>query len=98
VNYAKAFRVLRAASGHEQRELAPLIGITSSGLSLIEAGKRRPSLETVHSFAACIGVPAALVTLLASDPTELSEISSDTLKQFGAVLLHWMICVPETRP
>lgn len=96
MSYAKAFRVLRAVSGREQKELAAMIGITSSALSLIEAGKRQPSLQTVHAFATCIGVPAALVTLLASNSSELGEISIDTLKQFGAILLHWIICATES--
>jgi transcriptional regulator with XRE-family HTH domain len=95
MSYAKAFRVLRAVSGRDQKDIAAEIGITGSALSLIESGKRGPSLETIEVFAGCIGIPTALVTLLAADQNELRILKDDTLKQFGAVLLHWIICTAE---
>jgi XRE family transcriptional regulator, fatty acid utilization regulator len=65
-DYAKAFRIIRAAFGLKQSELAARMPITASQLSLIEAGKRQPSLRVVNGLANAVGVPAALISLLAS--------------------------------
>jgi transcriptional regulator with XRE-family HTH domain len=46
----------RAARGMLQRDLAKLIGTSSSALSLIEAGKRHPLLSTIHKIADALGL------------------------------------------
>ena len=56
-NYAKAFRIVRAAFGLRQSELAARVPITASQLSLIEAGKRQPSLRVVEGLAAAVALP-----------------------------------------
>ena len=65
-DYAKAFRICRAAFGLRQSELAERMPVTASQLSLIEAGKRQPSLRVVEALGKALGVPTALITLLAS--------------------------------
>lgn len=72
-DFAKAFRVIRAAYGLQQAELALLIGISASQLSLIEKGKRQPSLKVVGGLASAVDIPMSLITLLASDPTSISD-------------------------
>ena len=72
-NYAKAFRILRAAFGLRQAELAGRLSVGPSHLSRIEAGDRLPSRKTVDELAVALGVPRALVALLASEPGELAE-------------------------
>lgn len=51
-DFAKAFRVIRAAYALQQAELALQIGISASQLSLIEKGKRQPSLKVIGGLAA----------------------------------------------
>ena len=50
MKYGKAIRICRAAKGLSQKELAAKAGIGSSHVSLIEAGKRSPSLATVEKL------------------------------------------------
>ena len=76
-NYGKAFRIIRAAFGLRQAELAGRMPVTASQLSLIEAGKRQPSLKVVDALAAAVGIPSALVSLLASDAKDLQPEDSD---------------------
>lgn len=66
-DYARAFRIVRAAFGLRQTDLAERMQILASQLSLVEAGKRRPSLRTVEALARAVDVPPALVALLASE-------------------------------
>lgn len=72
-DFAKAFRVIRAAYGLQQAELAQRIGISASQLSLIEKGKRQPSLKVISNLGGVTGVPTSLITLLASDPEEVVD-------------------------
>jgi transcriptional regulator with XRE-family HTH domain len=86
-DYAKAFRIIRAAFGLKQAELAARMPITASQLSLIEAGKRVPSLRVVEGLAAAVGVPTALVSLLASSAEDVeSKANADTAHLAQALL------------
>jgi transcriptional regulator with XRE-family HTH domain len=67
MNYAKAFRILRAAFGLQQAELSTLLRVSPSQISLIESGKRQPSSALIDDAADFLQVPRSLIDLLASD-------------------------------
>jgi transcriptional regulator with XRE-family HTH domain len=90
-NYAKAFRVIRAAFGLKQAELAERMPISASQLSLIEAGKRQPSLKVLDSFARAVGVPSALLSLLASTPNDVNSAGDETVSDLAKSLLRLLI-------
>ena len=94
-NYAKAFRIIRAAFGLRQSELADRMPISASQLSLIEAGKRQPSLKVVNGLARAVGVPAALVTLLASTAEEVAERPDDDISDLARALLKLLVSAKE---
>lgn len=94
-NYAKAFRVIRAAFGLRQSELADRMPITASQISLIEAGKRQPSLHAIEALARAVGVPAALVTLLASAPSDLESQSEADVTDLSRALLRLLVSAAE---
>lgn len=94
-NYAKAFRIIRAAFGLKQSELAERMPITASQLSLIEAGKRQPSLRVVDALANAVGVPAALVSLLASTDADVETKSNDELSDLARALLRLLVSAKE---
>lgn len=54
---AAQVRNLRKAKGMTQAQLARAAGILRPNLSRIEAGKHRPTLETLERFAAALKVP-----------------------------------------
>jgi transcriptional regulator with XRE-family HTH domain len=93
-DYGKAFRVIRAAFGLRQSELAERLPITASQLSLIEAGKRQPSLRVVDSLARAVGVPAALIALLATTPQELDQTTAD-VSDLAKALLRVLVSAKE---
>ena len=94
-DYAKAFRIIRAAFGLRQTDLAERMPITASQLSLIEAGKRQPSLRVVESLAAAVDVPAALVTLLASDTEDMQSRPDEDISDLARALLRLLVTAKE---
>lgn len=90
-DYAKAFRIIRAAFGLRQSELAERMPITASQLSLIEAGKRQPSLRVVDGLAAAVGVPPALISLLASSPEDVEGQSEADRADLARALLRLLV-------
>jgi transcriptional regulator with XRE-family HTH domain len=90
-DYAKAFRVIRAAFGLRQSELAERMPITASQLSLIEAGKRQPSLRVVNALAHAVSIPAALISVLASNATDVESKSDDDISDLARALLRLLV-------
>ena len=60
-NIGQSIRVLRIAAGMKQKELAAAVGIQPNSLSLIESGKREPSLSLLRSIANALDVPISLL-------------------------------------
>lgn len=87
-DFAKAFRVIRAAFGLQQAELAERIGISASQLSLIEKGKRQPSFRVVSNLGEVTSVPTSLIVLLSSDPDEIKE---QDVSELASVLLRLLV-------
>jgi XRE family transcriptional regulator, fatty acid utilization regulator len=94
-NYGKAFRIIRAAFGLRQSELAERMPITASQISLIEAGKRQPSLRVVNALANAVGVPAALISLLASNASEVESKSNEEISDLARALLRLLVSAKE---
>ena len=92
-DYAKAFRIIRAAFGLRQAQLAARMPITASQLSLIEAGKRQPSLRVVNSLAAAVGVPTAMVSLLAANASEVESRTDKDISDLASALLRLLVSV-----
>ena len=71
----KQIRLARIDKGLKQYELAELIDVTANYVSLIEAGKKSPSLRTVRNIAKALGVSVG--SLLGEDPIiqDLKKIS-----------------------
>jgi transcriptional regulator with XRE-family HTH domain len=76
VRYGKAIRVLRAARGLSQKDVAAHTGLDPSYISLLESGERRPAARTVGSLARAFRVPEGLLTFLAAEKHELRGIPS----------------------
>jgi transcriptional regulator with XRE-family HTH domain len=73
MNYGRAIRIARTANGMTQGELADRLSVGASHLSLIESGKRQPSLRLLREISAALEVPLHLLTLLASDSSEFED-------------------------
>jgi transcriptional regulator with XRE-family HTH domain len=65
-------RSLRASAGLNQRELAERVGISASMLSLVESGKREPTIRMLRDIGRALQIPSAalFVVALHDEPPE----------------------------
>jgi transcriptional regulator with XRE-family HTH domain len=67
VQVGRTIKLLRTAAGLKQKDLASRAGIKSAHyLSLIEAGKKEPSLNLLRAIAKALDVPLSLLFWQAS--------------------------------
>src|ERR1700733_12326024 len=86
-DYARAFRIIRAAFGLKQLELAARMSISVSQLSLIEAGKRNATPKVIGALAKATKAPTELVELLAASGNELGDKSHRDIAETALLLL-----------
>jgi transcriptional regulator with XRE-family HTH domain len=77
MDYAKAIRIARSIADITQGELAERSRLDRSYLSLIESGKRKPSVETLENIASALKIPFHLLTLLATEKKESPHIGDE---------------------
>ena len=86
MNYSKAIRIARALADVPQRELARRISVDSSLVSMLESGKRNPTLGTLEKISAALGIPFHLFTLLASEPLDVEDSDSGAVHRLAVGL------------
>lgn len=73
MDYSRAIRVARSLADISQNELAKRISLDPSLVSMLESGRRKPSLQTLEKIAEVLDIPFHLFTLLASEPSDLKD-------------------------
>src|SRR6185503_2708192 len=91
MNYSKAIRIARSLSDIPQKELAERISSDPSLISMLEAGKRRPSLATLEKISEQLEIPFHLLTLLAAEPGDLHGITEEEMAQLAAGLTRLLL-------
>jgi transcriptional regulator with XRE-family HTH domain len=71
MNYGKGIRIARALAGVRQKQLAKLADVDPSHISLIEKGKREPSLDLLERLSSALGIPQDLLVLLSTEDKDL---------------------------
>lgn len=101
MDYGKALRLARALTGLQQQELGQVAGIDPSYISLIEQGRRTPSLRLIHKLSRALGIPAHLFTFLAMEAEDSALIDQAELASIGESLaklvLNYGAASPERR-
>jgi XRE family transcriptional regulator, regulator of sulfur utilization len=80
VELGRAIKVMRTASGIKQKEIASRTGVTANYVSLVEAGKREPSISFLRQIAKVIGVPVGLFFLWEEGAGEKSPKSDPQVR------------------
>ena len=78
----------RVRKNLKQSELAELSGISTSYLSLLEQNKRDPNISTLTAIAKALQIPMSILTFLATEPDELSEISKELAEKLSLTALQ----------
>lgn len=87
MDFAKALRVSRAACGISQLELAKAAEVSPSYVSLIESGKREPTIASMRKLAKALEVPLDLIMLLAIDAADQSKANGQAISHVAQTLL-----------
>ena len=82
MDLGKAIKLVRTAAGMRQGTVAKQLGVTANYLSLIENGKREPSVSFLRKLASTLGVPVGIFFFWQEvDSTKSSGPQLDTLKE-----------------
>jgi transcriptional regulator with XRE-family HTH domain len=82
VNLGKAIKLVRTAAGIRQGALARQVNVTANYLSLIENGKREPSISFLRKLASALGVPVAIFFFWQeADSKQFAGPQLDTLRE-----------------
>ncbi len=101
MDIGKNIKILRVSAGLKQKELASNVDVSPSYLSLIEAGKKEPSLSLLKKISDILNVPVGYLLWEAMD--QAGDFSSEEhrdlyLKLKGLLLEFQRLRVPHVRP
>jgi transcriptional regulator with XRE-family HTH domain len=83
MNLGKAIRLCRNQRGMTQGDLASKCELSVSYLSMIEKGKRDPTLSTLESIAASLRVPLSILVFLGTDESDLRGVSKELIEKLS---------------
>lgn len=98
MDYSKAIRVGRALADISQRDLSKKISVDPSLVSMLENGRRKPSVEILRRVAAALRIPFHLFTLLASEPEEIKDADPNTVRQLALALSELLLTGGQLEP
>lgn len=79
MNIGRAIRISRLGNSLSQQALAIRVGISASYLSLLESGRRDPSLALLRDLAEALGMSLDLLMLTAIEYRHLGQSDSDNI-------------------
>jgi transcriptional regulator with XRE-family HTH domain len=91
MNYSKAIKIVRASKDLSQKDLSEKVGLDASYISMIEAGRRQPTFQTLEAISKALEVPFYLFTLLASEDQDLKKINEKDADKIGRELLNVLV-------
>jgi transcriptional regulator with XRE-family HTH domain len=98
MNYSKAIRVARSLADLSQGELADRAEIDRSYLSLIESGKRQPSVETIEKIAVALKLPFHLLSLLGSEEADKQKADPRQIESLSLALTKLLLQAESHEP
>lgn len=96
MNYGRAIRIVRTAHSLSKAELARQLTIGASHLSLIERGKREPSVAVLDELSTVLRTPPHLLALLASETGDLDDPkNADQVAELARSLVRVLVAATE---
>lgn len=93
-----AIKIFRMTKGFRQGDFAQRVGVSPTHLSLVEGGRRRPSLPLVERIAKELGVPVGvLFSLEAATGLESTSAQPQEVERVMRLLLRALELVPPQR-
>jgi transcriptional regulator with XRE-family HTH domain len=94
MDFAKAIRTVRAAKGLAQKDLAARSKLDASYISLLECGKRNPSLAIVEKIASALDVPLYVLMMFGASDSDLRFIGAEDASHLGGQILKALASIP----
>jgi transcriptional regulator with XRE-family HTH domain len=87
VNIGRAIRTCRAHKKLTQAALASRCNLSESYLSVIESGRREPTLSTLEVIAKGLEIPLSMLVFLGAESDELSTMSPEIKEKLSSAIL-----------
>lgn len=84
----KNIKLIRKQKGMTQGDLAKATGLSISYISLIEQGKRDPSISTLEKLAAGLGVSLMMIAFPDADKDGLEKVDPELSERVVAYALE----------
>jgi transcriptional regulator with XRE-family HTH domain len=91
MNIGRAIRFARAARGLSQQDLASRVAISPSYLSLLESGKKDPSLAMIRAIAKGLRISEDVFILTAIDFESIRAADVDVMSALSEQLLSMAV-------
>jgi len=89
--FGKSVRIASSIAGMSQEELAASSSIDRSYLSLIEGGRRMPTIETLKQITEALKIPFHLLTLLATEREDANRIDEGQVQTLVTELTRLLL-------
>ena len=87
--------ICRKQQGLSQGQVAERADLSTSYISLLEQGKRKPNLEVLERVAAALSLPLNILIFFASDESELVNFDEDLAEKLSLLALKLVEDGPE---
>lgn len=87
MNLGKAIKLCRTQKNMSQAELATLVDLSVSYISLLERNKRDPNISTVKGIANALNIPFSILMFLAAETDELAGINPELAEKLSYTAL-----------
>lgn len=87
MNVAHAIKICRAAKNLSIEALSNESGLSKSYISMIENGKRAPSMEAIETISKALGIPVVVLLMLAAEKSEISTLSPELVSELQKSVL-----------
>ena len=77
MDIGKTIKSLRLRKGFNQGDFAIKCGLSQSYLSLIETGRKEPTLSLLKQIASCLAIPTPVLVFLALDQNDVEDSKKD---------------------
>lgn len=80
MNIGKSIKELRKRNNLTQVNFAKAIGVTGSYVSLIESGKKKPSLDVLEKISKALSTPLPVIFWFSVETTDIKEEKKEAYK------------------
>ena len=88
LDLGKAIKLVRTAQGKSVGEVAKKAKVGAPFLSLVEKGRRQPSIETLRRLSDALSVPSEVLILLAYSGTNGLRTDDEAISGLAASILR----------